>query len=154
MAELTHNDVLSLLNRMDAEQRTLEQFTLARQKVREVIAHYQTVCEALPGAEQRLREVQERADGLEARISAEGNKHRAEIERDLNTLRLEQKHEKAVRDAAIAERKASQAELTECCATAEAHKADLAREIEAMEAKLAQTKRAFEEFRVAHGLAG
>jgi chromosome segregation ATPase len=55
--ELTNEEVLSLLHRMDTEENTLrplwDQFTVARRQAQTVIARYQQVVKELPALEQR-----------------------------------------------------------------------------------------------------
>jgi len=58
MPDMSDNEVLSLLGKIDAEQRTMEslwaQFSVARKRVGEVIKRFQVVSVELPGLEMRV----------------------------------------------------------------------------------------------------
>lgn len=80
--ELTNEQVLSLLNKMDVEENTLrplwDQFTVARRQARNVVNRYMEINTALPDLERRKEE-------LEASITFLVEDHRERKE----TLRLE-----------------------------------------------------------------
>lgn len=80
MAELTDNEVLSILNKMDAEQKFFEQMTAARQHARAVITHYQQAragLAGLAGEQARLEEALVRlrpmVGVLDAEVTAKQN---------------------------------------------------------------------------------
>jgi len=156
MAEMTDNEALSILNKMEVEQRTLNQlwgqFTVAIRRVGDVIQKYQEVSKLLPDLESQRSHLEDAIGrlqpDLEARkrsIEAEEAKFRATLEAELEPLRLSVSE--ARERAAAASRDLSQIEKQ-----ALARKATLDQEIAGKQKELDNVASAFEQFKKQHGL--
>ncbi len=69
-AEMSSNDVLSILGALDAEQRALEQQQRARQRVRDVIEHFTVITKALPKLESDLKSLGQKMSSLQDNYDA------------------------------------------------------------------------------------
>lgn len=152
MAEMTDNEVLSVLNRMDAEQRTMESLQSARKHVREVIERYQTISAALPSLEaayvehQKARQDLEReTEQIKTALEAQLAQKREETSAEMASCqsRIDTAQEKAV----AAERDAQDKE-----AFAAKRGEQLDAEIRAKVEQLTAAETALTEFKRQHGL--
>lgn len=152
MAEMTDNEVLSVLNRMDAEQRTMESLQSARKHVREVIERYQTISAALPSLEAAYAEHQKARHDLEQETA----QMKAALEAQLAQKREETSAEvascQARIDTAQAKAVAAEQDAQDKEAFAAKRGEQLDAEIRAKVEQLAAAETALTEFKRQHGL--
>lgn len=152
MQELSNDEALALLARMDAEQRTMESLMSARKHVASVIERYQFILAELPTLETAYKEfshakarLQEDAEAEKGRLDAEVA---AKCEAVASTLaQCDDRVAQAIARAEAAERDAQEKE-----AFAAKRGQQLANEIEFKVAQLSSAEYALIEFKQKHGL--
>jgi chromosome segregation ATPase len=152
MSEMTDNEVLSVLNRMDAEQRTMESLQSARKHVRQVIERYQEIMAELPSLETAHAEHMAAKAELQQEFEHAHEKCRADMQLKLDEARslmteADAKVAKAQERAQVAERDAQEKEEF-----AAKRGAQLDSEIQAKVEQLRNAESAFEAFKREHKL--
>lgn len=152
MPELSNEEALALLARMDAEQRTMESLMSARKHVTAVIERYRFILAELP----TLETAYEKFSHAKARLQEEADAEKGRLDADVAAKResvgnviaqCDERIAQAIARAEAAERDAQEKE-----AFAAKRGQQLAAEIESKVAQLSSAEHALIEFKQKHGL--
>jgi molecular chaperone GrpE (heat shock protein) len=157
MADLTDNEILSILNKMDAEQRFFEQMTTARRQIRAVIERYQAIQAALPALASEHSHLQDALAGLRAEYERRRQQGEADLTASYARLTADLEAKVAPLQQTVAEWEAKAREAERAAQgqieTTTARLRDLERQVTEQTEALARVSADFQQFRTAHGLA-